>query len=141
MGRAVEISDISLKIGCFAHTLDLAAKKAVELVRSISKRMKPVIGCLHRSHTVAKVLKEKQAALNVPRHQLINLETRWNSTYMMFERFSEQRVAIHATFLDKRLDDQRDVYKDFKDSNILTFMKSQWRSVRNVTPLLALFYH
>ena len=40
MGRAVEISDISLKIGCFAHTLDLAAKKAVELVKPISKRMK-----------------------------------------------------------------------------------------------------
>ena len=26
VGRAVEIFDISLKIGCFAHTLDLAAK-------------------------------------------------------------------------------------------------------------------
>ena len=119
MGRAVEISDISLKIGCFAHTLDLAAKKAVELVKPISKRMKPVISFIHRSHTGTKVLKEKQAALNIPTHQLINdVETRWNSTYMMFERFFEQRVAIHATFLDKRLEGQRDIYKDFKDSDI-----------------------
>ena len=120
MGKAIEISDIKLKIGCFAHTLDLAAKKAVEIAKPISEKMKPIISFLHRSHMGAKVLKEKQEALNVPTHHLItDVETRWNSTYLMFERFFEQRVAIHATFLDKRLESNKDVYRDFKDSDIL----------------------
>ena len=65
MGRAISISDIDLQKGCFAHTLDLAAKKAVELAKPLSRRMKPVITFLHRSHIGAKVLKEKQLALNV----------------------------------------------------------------------------
>ena len=47
MGRAISISDIDLQIGCFAHTLDFAAKKAVELAKPLSRRMKPVITFLH----------------------------------------------------------------------------------------------
>ena len=79
MGRAISISDIDLQIGCFAHTLDLAAKEAVELAKALSRRMKPVITFLNRSHIWGKVLKEKQLALNAPCHQLINdVETRWN---------------------------------------------------------------
>ena len=119
MGRAISISDIDLQKGCFAHTLDLAAKKAVELAKPLSRRMKPVITFLHRSHIGAKVLKEKQLALNVPCHQLINdVETRWNSTYLMFDRYFKQRVAIHATFLDRRLESHRVIYKDFKDQDV-----------------------
>lgn len=38
MSHAMEISDISLPIGCFAHTLDLAAKKAVEVAKPLSKK-------------------------------------------------------------------------------------------------------
>ena len=64
-------------------------------------------------------MKEKQDALNVPKHQLItDVETCWNSTYLIFGRFFEQRVVIHATFLDMPLEGQRDVYRDFKDSDI-----------------------
>lgn len=83
MGRASVISDIYLKIGSFAHTLDLAEKKAVELI-SKKENIKLVIPFLHRSHKGAKVLKKKtkkQEALNVPSHQPItDVDMRWNST-------------------------------------------------------------
>lgn len=82
--------------------------------------MKLVINFLHRSHIGAKVLKEKQEALTVPKHKLItDIETRWNSTYLMFECYFEQRVAIHATFMDKRLETHKSVYRDFKDSEVV----------------------
>ena len=54
MGRAIDISDIKLKISSFARTLDLAAKKAVYIAKPISKRMKPVITFLHRKVQVGK---------------------------------------------------------------------------------------
>lgn len=120
MGKGVQISDISLQIGCFAHTLDLAAKKAVEVARPLTKKMKPVINFLHRSHVGAKVFKEKQEALNIPKHKLItDVETRWNSTYLMFARYFEQRVAIHATFMDKSLEANKGVYRDFKEQEVV----------------------
>ena len=102
IGCAIHISDKDLQTVCFAHTLDLAAKKAVKLAQPLSRKMKPVISFLHRCHTGGKTL-------NVPSHQLItDVETRWNSTHIIFE----QRVAIHATFLNKRLESHRDTYKD-----------------------------
>ena len=59
-------------------------------------------------------MKEKEA-LNVPNHQLItDVQTRWNSTYLMFETFFEQRV-IHATFLDKRME------SNMKETHTLCF--------------------
>ena len=78
LGHAIGISDIDLQVGCFAHTLDLAAKKVAELAKPLSRKMKPVITFLHKSHIGAKGLKEKQLALNVQCHQLVNdVETRW----------------------------------------------------------------
>ena len=52
-GPAIQISDISLQIGCFVHTLDLAAKKAVELSKPISRKMKPVMSFHQRSQMCA----------------------------------------------------------------------------------------
>ena len=59
------ISDIELKIGCFAHTLDLAAKKAVAVARTVTKKMKQVIGFFHKSLLGNQVLKNLQIKLNV----------------------------------------------------------------------------
>ena len=119
MGVAVQISDIDLKIGCFAHTLDLATKKAVDVIKPITRKMKPVIAFIHRSHVGSKVFSEKQEALGTPKHKLImDVETRWNSTYIMYERYFEQRVAIHAAFMDECLASHKNIYRDFKDTEV-----------------------
>ena len=66
---------------------------------------------LHRSHTGARILKEKQAALNVPDHKLVtDVETHWNFTYLMDEGFFEQRVTLHATFTNGQFEGHRDVH-------------------------------
>ncbi|XP_029575894.1 zinc finger BED domain-containing protein 4 isoform X3 [Salmo trutta] len=50
------------------------------------------------------VLREKQQLLGLPQHSLIlDVETRWNSLYLMIERFMEQYPAIQAAALDPRL--------------------------------------
>eukprot|EP00063_Salmo_salar_P035017 XP_014009852.1 PREDICTED: zinc finger BED domain-containing protein 4-like [Salmo salar] len=50
------------------------------------------------------VLKEKQQLLGIPQHSLIlDVKTRWNSLYLMIERFMEQYPAIQAAALDPRL--------------------------------------
>ncbi|XP_019899777.1 uncharacterized protein LOC105007079 isoform X1 [Esox lucius] len=50
------------------------------------------------------VLREKQRLLNLPEHNVIlDVRTRWNSLYLMVERFVEQFPAIQAACLDQRL--------------------------------------
>lgn len=80
--KAAEI----LKIGCLSHTLNLASNKVLQC-SSLTKllgMMRPIISFFHKSYVGAKVLLEKQKALSIPKHKLINdCKTRWNSTYLM----------------------------------------------------------
>ncbi|CAM4307043.1 unnamed protein product [Leuciscus chuanchicus] len=95
-----------LKIGCFAHTLNLAAQKMYKIA-SIDKwaaRIRAVVVWFKRSSMSKTVLTEKQQLLGLPQHSLIlDVKTRWNSLYLMIERFMEQYPAIHAAALDLRL--------------------------------------
>ena len=112
MGKAVLISGIDMKIGCFAHTLHLAACKTSDITRDITKNMRPTIAFFHKSHVEAQVLTEKQQALDLPKHRLtINVKTRWNSTYLMVERFLEQRPAIITALMDTRVHSHSDARK------------------------------
>ncbi|XP_039520167.1 E3 SUMO-protein ligase ZBED1-like [Pimephales promelas] len=95
-----------LKIGCFAHTLNLAAQKIYKIA-SIDKwaaRIRAVVVWFKRSSMSKTVLTEKQNLLGLPQHSLIlDVKTRWNSLYLMIERFMEQYPAIQAAALDPRL--------------------------------------
>lgn len=64
-----------------------------------------------------KKLIEVQQQLKFPEHKLIvDVETRWNSTYYMMERLVEQQQAVVATlcFLDRS-----DLLLDSKDFDVL----------------------
>ncbi|XP_069107328.1 E3 SUMO-protein ligase ZBED1-like [Argopecten irradians] len=87
-----------IHIGCFAHTLNLAAQKALKL-KSVSNalaRIRAVVAHFHRSAVATAILKSKAQLLNLPNHK-IDVCTRWNSAYMMIERFLEMQPAIVAT--------------------------------------------
>ncbi|XP_078682098.1 E3 SUMO-protein ligase ZBED1-like [Branchiostoma floridae x Branchiostoma belcheri] len=106
MVNAIASAGISLSLNCFAHTLNLATQKAmlVPTVVTMLSVIRPVVTYFRNSYLGKVVLQEKQKALNKPTHALIlDCKTRWNSAYMMVERFVEQYPAIVAASLDDRV--------------------------------------
>uniref|UniRef100_UPI003AAE61F4 E3 SUMO-protein ligase ZBED1-like n=1 Tax=Centroberyx gerrardi TaxID=166262 RepID=UPI003AAE61F4 len=106
MDVAVRRLDI-IKFPCFAHTLNLGAQKLYNcnVVSNWAARIRAVVVWMKRSHMAKIVLKEKQRLLNLPQHMLIlDVKTRWNSFFLMIERFFEQFPAIQAAAMDPRLD-------------------------------------
>ncbi|XP_077076835.1 zinc finger BED domain-containing protein 4-like [Siphateles boraxobius] len=95
-----------LKVGGFAHTLNLAAQKVygIQAVTRWCAKIRAVVVWLKCSTMSKTVLREKQQLLNLPEHNVIlDVRTRWNSLYLMVERFVEQFPAIQAACLDQRL--------------------------------------
>uniref|UniRef100_A0A1X7U6N5 hAT-like transposase RNase-H fold domain-containing protein n=1 Tax=Amphimedon queenslandica TaxID=400682 RepID=A0A1X7U6N5_AMPQE len=81
----------------FAHTLNLIVQGAIaadDQLSSLETKCKHIVSYFHRSVT-----------LNLPTHKLIQeVETRWNSTFYMFQQYLEQHNAITTTLclLDKK---------------------------------------
>ena len=94
------------KLGCFAHTMNLAAQKVYgipAIARWIGK-VRAIVVWFRRVHMAHVVLEEKQKLLGVPQHKVIlDVRTRWNTLYLMIERFSEQYPALTAAMRDSRL--------------------------------------
>ncbi|XP_033957272.1 E3 SUMO-protein ligase ZBED1-like [Pseudochaenichthys georgianus] len=106
MVNATTSAGIPLSLGCFAHTLNLSTQKAMNVptVGTMLAVIRPPIIFFRNSYVGKIVLKEKQKALDRPSHNLIlDCKTRWNSSYMMVERFVEQYPAIVAASFDERL--------------------------------------
>ncbi|XP_057703650.1 E3 SUMO-protein ligase ZBED1-like isoform X2 [Corythoichthys intestinalis] len=95
-----------LKLCCFAHTLNLAAQSLYSLnaVTQWVAKIRTIVVWMKRCSMAKVVLREKQQLLKMPQHSLIlDVRTRWNSLYLMLERFTEQYPAIQAASLDQRL--------------------------------------
>uniref|UniRef100_A0A7M4F2J3 BED-type domain-containing protein n=1 Tax=Crocodylus porosus TaxID=8502 RepID=A0A7M4F2J3_CROPO len=97
-------------ICCVAHKFHLTVRDALEGDRAAGDGASPtskliskcrkVAGYFHRSVKGGKMLRDKQAELNIPQHKIMqDVETRWNSTYLMLERLMEQQKAIHEMAL------------------------------------------
>jgi hypothetical protein len=87
--------------GCFAHTLNLIAKSAIalpEVDRLISK-LKTIVNHFKRSTTATEKLIKYQIQVGVaqPKKLLIDVPTRWNSTFYMCERALLLREALTTT--------------------------------------------
>ena len=103
MKVAAKKAELEPHLGCFAHTVNLAAQRGLQ-VKSVSHLLAAVkqnVNFFHQSTTANALLKQKQAQLNLPIHKLKNdCPTRWNSSYDMLHRFIEQQPAILSVLLD-----------------------------------------
>ena len=71
--------------GCFGHTLQLAVNVGLNLnpLSHLLAAARKFVGHFKHSVTAVASLNNKQKAINVPEHRLIqDVSTRWNSTYL-----------------------------------------------------------
>ncbi|XP_056880575.1 uncharacterized protein LOC130529985 [Takifugu flavidus] len=93
---------------CLAHALNLIVKKAMDAtpgldnIRSKTRRM---ITHFKSSNTAKEKLQQIQVQMGRPVTKLIiEVDTRWNSTYEMLQRFYEQRDAVVAALTTLPID-------------------------------------
>ncbi|XP_052399237.1 E3 SUMO-protein ligase ZBED1-like [Carassius gibelio] len=106
MTIAAEEAAFTLHVKCYAHTLNLAAQRALKItaVARLLGRVRRIVSFFRRSTTASHMLKEKQRLLRLPEHKLMtDVVTRWNSAHDMLERFLEQQPAICATLLSSEV--------------------------------------
>ncbi|XP_055004637.1 E3 SUMO-protein ligase ZBED1-like [Boleophthalmus pectinirostris] len=66
--------------------------------------MTSTVSHFHRSTTAAYILESKQDMLDLPNHSLIiDVATRWNSSYEMVERYLEQQAAIYSALAERNV--------------------------------------
>ena len=83
-----------LGTGCLAHTINLAAMSttSIEQVTKILNKARSIVKTFKKSTLAANVLEKKQALLLPTKQHKLKQDcpTRWNSSYIMLERLSEQ---------------------------------------------------
>jgi len=116
-------------LGCFVHTVQLCvhdgllSQRAVSDILSIARKL---VGHFKHSSSATNHLKELQAELSLPAHQLIqDVCTRWNSTFYMLRHLCEPRRALS-------------VYCSEVDG-AASLSAHQWSIADNIVQLLAPF--
>ncbi|XP_067615722.1 zinc finger BED domain-containing protein 4-like [Eurosta solidaginis] len=111
----------------FAHTLNLIVQKALLEIDNIKTKSKAIVEFFHRSTSGLQKLKETQKQLNLPELKLkIDVQTRWNSTYEMFDRLLKIKDAS-AVFLPRTKPD-------------LCMTQQDWDAIEEIIPVLKPFY-
>lgn len=94
--------------GCFAHTLNLIVKDALKIVEisNIVHKVKQIVSHFKKSYkSNEKLMSYQKNAGQEPLKLLQDVETRWNSSLYMLQRFVQLEDAVKATIalIDKEL--------------------------------------
>ncbi|XP_069569518.1 E3 SUMO-protein ligase ZBED1-like [Brachyistius frenatus] len=85
---------------CIAHTLNLIVKKTLDqqpVLSGIRAKARKLVGFFRSSTTAKEKLTQVQLYLGMANMKLMQeVETRWNSTYLMLQRLVEQREPVGA---------------------------------------------
>ena len=106
MEAAAKEAKLTLHLGCFAHSLNLACGSALKLnsVSCLLGRVRRIVSYFHRSALAVTMSKEKQKFLGLPEHKLIqDVQATWNSAVAMIARFLEQQAAVYAALTSKEI--------------------------------------
>ncbi|KAL2087596.1 hypothetical protein ACEWY4_016424 [Coilia grayii] len=101
--------ELNLKHGvCIGHTINLMVKKALDQTRGLQElrnRARKVVNLFRCSTTAKERLVQIQVQLGRPTLKLIKeVETRWNSTFLMFERMYGEREPLSAAMSSLQTD-------------------------------------
>lgn len=91
---------------CVAHTINLAVRKGLGVgpIEIPVSRLKVAASHFSKSSADSYLLQQKQQLLGLKTENLINdCPARWNSTYEMICRASEQQAALSAVIFEKKL--------------------------------------
>ena len=102
-----------LRIGCFAHTLNLGAQKIYTSTALMIwvRRIRNTVVWFMQVPLGKVVLREKQDLQGIKEHSLVlDGKTRCNTMFLMMERFIEQHPALQVAARDPRL--KKSVTKD-----------------------------
>jgi hypothetical protein len=103
---AMQKCNVKWHVRCLAHVLNLATQKGLKVsgFARLLGRVRTVVGFFHRSSTASAILRKSLNQLELPNHKpVIDVTTRWNSTYDMLERYLEIRPAICVALAHKDL--------------------------------------
>ena len=87
-------------IGCFAHTINLAVCKGLEIdqVKRLSGKVRTLITTFKHSYLKTEDLHQNQKLLDLKELQLVqDVATRWNSVFYMFDRLLAVYPAVYAS--------------------------------------------
>ncbi|KAL3987993.1 male-specific lethal 1 [Sarotherodon galilaeus] len=150
-----------LHVKCFAHTLNLASQRALNLpaVARVLGRVRRITGFFNRSTVANHALEQKQKMLKLPTHKLkTDICTRWNSAYDMLQRFLEQQPVICAVLLSPKvrksstdiftlnemdIGNTEEIVRALKSMQVATTVMSEEKNptLSLVAPLLAQLLH
>lgn len=96
--RALSILELK-HFGCFAHTLNLIVQGALIVESNLLEKIKTIVTHFRKSTLANKKLSNYQLSNGAkePKKLLQDVNTRWNSTLYMIERFVELESAISGT--------------------------------------------
>lgn len=87
------------QFGCVAHTLNLVVQDGLNLISPLQDKVKRIVGHFHRSTVAAAKFLDLQIQMRpqeVPLKLIMDVPTRWNSTYHMFERMCHIQEPLEA---------------------------------------------
>ena len=134
MVNAAEVSHYE-RVSCFAHTLQLAVNDGLKHA-SVSKALgagRRLVGHFSHSSLATESLLQHQVQFDKtskPVKLIQDVQTRWNSSFLMMQRLLKLRVPVYAVIMDDKVTKQ-------SDRSDLDIPDSMWRTMEDITPVLA----